>query len=124
MAVGLVVLLLVAAWLKPSPTGIGTHRQLGLPPCTAVLLWGKPCPACGMTTSWAWFMRGRWGASLQANPGGFFLAISSLIGVVFCSRAAIRAQPIGEPSLKILLVALLIALVASIAQWVWRLCES
>ena len=32
--VGLLVLLLAAAWLEPSPNGHGTHQQLGLPSCT------------------------------------------------------------------------------------------
>ena len=32
---------------------MGTHQQLGLPPCNFVTLTGYPCPACGMTTSFA-----------------------------------------------------------------------
>jgi len=37
--------------LKPSLYGHGTHQQLGLPPCGSVLLFHRPCPGCGLTTS-------------------------------------------------------------------------
>ena len=60
-------LLAVAAWLEPSPTGIGTHQQLGLPPCTFWMLFGRPCPTCGMTTSWAHLVRGQCGERLAGQ---------------------------------------------------------
>lgn len=68
-------LLVVARFLTPSQSGMGTHQSLGLPPCGAVVLWGIPCPSCGMTTSWAWFVRGDFWRSWATNPGGFLLAI-------------------------------------------------
>lgn len=68
-------LLGVAATLDPSPSGLGTHQQLGLPPCSMRLMLGIRCPACGMTTSWAHFMHGEWLSSIQVNIGGFLLAL-------------------------------------------------
>jgi hypothetical protein len=39
-----------------NPRTMATHTQLGMPPCNFVVLTGKPCPSCGMTTSFApWF---------------------------------------------------------------------
>src|SRR5947209_2100708 len=45
----LIGLLATAACLTPSPRGMGTHQQLGLPPCTVVQWFGVRCPSCGMT---------------------------------------------------------------------------
>jgi hypothetical protein len=45
--------LAIALWLEPSPTGHGTHTQLGLPPCPSLLVSQRPCPGCGLTTSFS-----------------------------------------------------------------------
>lgn len=42
---------IVAMILSPSKHGHGTHQQLGLPPCPSVILSQRPCPGCGLTTS-------------------------------------------------------------------------
>ena len=74
LAIGPLGLLGIARTLQPSDAGLGTHQQLGLPPCSMRLMLGMRCPACGMTTSWAHFTRGSWLRSIQANSGGFLLA--------------------------------------------------
>ncbi len=56
--------------LKPSPFGHGTHTQLGLPPCPSVVLFDRPCPGCGLTTSWTAFMHGRVFDSFRVHPIG------------------------------------------------------
>lgn len=71
-------LLLTAAWLEPDPRGRGTHEQLGLPPCTFSFMFNQPCPTCGMTTSWAYVMRGDFAAACAANVGGMILAVLAL----------------------------------------------
>jgi hypothetical protein len=77
--VGSVVLglLLTAARLTPDPRGLGTHRQLGLPPCTVVTWLGIRCPSCGMTTAWSHFVRGNVVAAVRANAGGALLALTA-----------------------------------------------
>jgi len=45
--------LCIAAVLTPAAAGVGTHRQLGLAPCTMLAATGWPCPMCGMTTTFA-----------------------------------------------------------------------
>lgn len=69
-------LLAVAAWLTPDPSGLGTHRQFGLPPCNMVLLTGLPCPTCGMTTAFAHAVRGRLFSAFIAQPAGAVLALA------------------------------------------------
>lgn len=64
------VLSLVALWLRPDPSGHGTHTQLGLPPCPSVLLWNKPCLACGLTTSFSATVHGKLASAFAAHPFG------------------------------------------------------
>ena len=74
LALALACGFLAAAWLQPDPQGFGTHRQFGLPGCSFRMLFGKPCPGCGMTTCFANFVRGDWNAAARANPAGLLLA--------------------------------------------------
>jgi len=68
-----------AICLTPNPAGYGTHQQLGLPGCAFQSLTGHVCPHCGLTTSFAWFVRGEWVASWNANPAGWMLACCLLV---------------------------------------------
>ena len=68
----------LSAWLDPDPSGSGTHRQLGLPPCTFRLLLSIPCPSCGMTTSFANLAHGRLFDAARANVAGPPLAFVCL----------------------------------------------
>ena len=72
---GLVLLLLVACILEPSPRGYGTHGQLGLGNCFFVEQWNVRCPSCGMTTAWSLLVRGRPLAALHATAGGVMLLL-------------------------------------------------
>ena len=70
----------IAFWLNPydadgKPRTMATHTQLGMPPCNFVLMTGKPCPSCGMTTSFALLVRGDVRASLRANWAGTLIAV-------------------------------------------------
>jgi hypothetical protein len=66
-------LLLAGVFLKPAAAGVGTHQQLGLPPCTFLFLTGFPCPFCGMTTSWTHAAHGQILSSIAVQPMGFVL---------------------------------------------------
>jgi hypothetical protein len=65
-----VIVLIIARILQPSSQGIGTHEQIGLPPCTFHRLTGIPCPSCGLTTSFAHAARLDFIASLTTQPFG------------------------------------------------------
>lgn len=69
--------LVVAACLSPSPTGHGTHEQLGLSACGWVLAAGRPCPTCGMTTAFAAAAHGQWALSFRSQPFGMLLALAA-----------------------------------------------
>lgn len=82
-------------WLTPSPTGIGTHRVMGLPPCTWVA-WGDiPCPTCGMTTSFAHAVRGDLGSSFRAQPLGFLLALATAMTMLVSLHVVITGSRLG-----------------------------
>lgn len=79
---GVLLVIGLSRWLTPSPYGVGTHLQLGLPPCSLYLITGRPCPTCGDTTSFAWMARGHILDALHANFLGPFLFTGMvLIGI-------------------------------------------
>ena len=82
VAVGAAGLLGVAAWLDPSPEGLGTHSQLSLPPCGWILTMDLPCPTCGMTTSFAHAADGNLVGSFIAQPMGALLAVATAIALL------------------------------------------
>lgn len=115
-ALASLTLLAVTIWLKPMPSGLGTHQQLGLPPCSARLLFDLRCPACGMTTSWAHFVRGQWMRSCSASVGGFSLAVMNVVISPWLLASAIagrwvykcpRGEWVGGTTIAILIVMLL-----------------
>lgn len=69
----------LAAALRPEASGFGSHRQLGLGPCSVLALTGYPCPTCGMTTAFAYAVRGRVVAAFQAQPAGAALALTTVV---------------------------------------------
>ncbi len=76
---GSLTLLAVAASVTPDASGVGTHRQLGRPECTLLVLTGYPCPTCGMTTAFAHTVRGHWVRALRAQPMGWLLAMGTIL---------------------------------------------
>ena len=85
----------IGAFLTPDKSGHGTHQQLGLPPCPSVLLFDRPCPGCGLTTSWTAFIHGNFAEAFHAHPLGppmyllfTFTALMGLYGYVRGARFA------------------------------------
>jgi hypothetical protein len=74
-----IALLVTAFCLSPNPNGFGTHQQLGFSPCTVMVVFGIPCPSCGMTTSWAHLTQGSLIQAFQSNAGGTLLGLSTLV---------------------------------------------
>lgn len=74
-AIGLpsLAVILIGAWLEPSPAGYGTHVQLGLGGCTMMILTGWPCPMCGMTTTFSLMSHFRVLDALVNQPFGVVL---------------------------------------------------
>ena len=92
VAAGAGALLLTAAWLTPSRAQMGTHRQLGLPPCGFVITTGFPCPTCGMTTAFAHTVRGEFPAAMRAQVGGFVLAAGTIVAFVLSLMTTVTGR--------------------------------
>ena len=121
-AIGLAAVLGVARRLEPDPRGFGTHTQLGLSPCMFAQVTGVLCPSCGMTTSFAWFVRGRLERSWRANAAGSLLAPTCAVLIPWLLAGAARGRPVGCRSLELPLISLLVATVAlSLLSWTIRL---
>jgi Protein of unknown function (DUF2752) len=124
-AVGLAGLLVLARILVPDPRGYGTHTQLGLRPCAFLTVTGRLCPTCGMTTSFAWIVRGKVVRSWQANPAGCLLAFLTLPLIAWLIASAVANEPIGFQSLVDPLSSLVLAaVVVSLLVWLVRLIDS
>jgi len=92
MAVVLTIGFGIATLLNPDPRGFGTHQQFGLPPCTSRLLFGVPCPGCGMTTCFAHFVRGQFADAARANPAGALLAAVCALLIPWSVWSAVRGR--------------------------------
>ncbi len=116
-----ILLFAIASQLEPSSIGLGTHQQLGLPPCSFRVLFGIRCPGCGMTTSWAYFVRGQWLASMTVSLGGFLLALAAMATTGLFSQSAWSGRLPGRESQKWMTLILVSIAVISLADWGRRL---
>src|SRR5262245_13902745 len=111
----------VAGWLRPDERGYGTHEQLGLPPCAFRAITGIPCPSCGMTTSFAYVVRGQLSRAAWANPGGCLLAIGTVGLIPWCLISAMVGRPLGLRSLdRAAIAAVLLVFGISLLGWMVR----
>ncbi|HZL35564.1 MAG TPA: DUF2752 domain-containing protein [Tepidisphaeraceae bacterium] len=122
IAGGCLAVLIVAASLIPSPDGLGTHREMGLYECQFLARTGIPCPGCGMTTSFSWFVRGNVAASFYVQPMGCILAALCCM----CVWAGVYIAATGRPVYRLLGVIpgryLYMPLLAlAVAAWGWKI---
>ena len=125
VAAACLAMLLLAAWLRPSPAGHGTHTQMGMPPCQFLAATGRPCPTCGMTTAVTHAAHGHLLASWLAQPFGLLVAIAASAAFWVGSIGALTglriASPFGAllrpPSLWTIAAAAALAWGYKIATW-------
>lgn len=122
-AVACLAVLLVAAYATPSSAGVGTHAaSLRMQPCHFLQTTGLPCPGCGMTTSFAWFVRGNVVAAMFVQPMGAMLA--ALAGC--CVWAGLYIAVTGRPVYRLFRLLpgryyLLPLLALGILAWAWKI---
>ncbi len=112
----------IAMRLSPSPTGTATHTQLGLSSCAFLDTYGLPCPGCGMTTSFAWFVRGNIVASLYVQPMGCLLALLTTATILIGGYIAITGVPLHRVFLLVASRYYLFAFFAiGMIGWGWKM---
>jgi hypothetical protein len=118
----------LAAWialgmvLTPSPTGTGTHTVLGLPPCGMLLATGRPCPTCGVTTSFVLAAHGRPIDAFTNQPFGLvvFLGVLAALCLTVVTLATGRSWCGLLSLLNVTTTAVIIILIALIS-WAYKL---
>jgi len=137
MAVGFTAVIVVALCLNPYQKGddgsdllnddgsktaktMETHTQLGLPKCSSVQMFGKPCPACGMTTSFALLTHGDVVNSMRANWVGTLMCAVVIVLTPWLLVSAFRGRLLwvrnGELFSTIILAGLLLLMMG---RWSW-----
>lgn len=122
LALGSLSVLITACLLTPNAAGIGTHRQMGMAPCNFQTQFGLPCPTCGMTTSFAFFVRGNFIASFYVQPMGLLLALFTFLLFWFAAFEAITGKNFHAlfgflPVNKLLWFSLALFVIA----WAWKI---
>ena len=122
LAFGAFAVLGVALWLRPSPTGLGTHVALGLPPCGWVAGYDLPCPTCGMTTAFSHAAHGSLLASARVQPMGFVLAIGTAATALVCTHVSLTGSRLAHVLGARLTPRVLLALgVFAVLAWAWKI---
>lgn len=86
--------LALGAWMQPSDKGHGTHRQLGLPPCSWMMMYDMPCASCGMTTAGSNAAHGRLWTAFRTQPAGATIAILSSVVAAAATVGALYGSPL------------------------------
>ncbi|MEM9021793.1 MAG: DUF2752 domain-containing protein [Planctomycetota bacterium] len=85
----------LAAYLRPDSAGLGTHTQLGLPPCGFKLATGVPCATCGCTTSFSHAANGSLLDAYITQPFGATLALLTAMTVIITGYALVTNMPLA-----------------------------
>lgn len=122
VSLGALALLGTAAGLTPSPTGAGTHLQLGLFPCGWLIAFDKPCPTCGMTTAFAYAAHARLPQAFLSQPMGAILALATSAAFWAGLHVALTGSDLGRVCSNLLRPRVLWPLAAAAgAAWTYKL---
>lgn len=121
LAVVCAAALVAGVLLVPSPTGTGTHRILGLAECGMLRATGKPCPTCGVTTSFVLAAHGRFAEAVVNQPFGFALLLlvaGGLAGLAFTLATGRSWYPVFVRVNPVVVLLALLGLL--LASWAYK----
>ncbi len=112
----------LARLLEPSPDGVGTHEQIGLPPCPFFHFTGIPCPSCGLTTSFAHAARLHFYSSFIVQPFGLIafclVILSTPLSIYLARKGTPWSELIHIRGIKVLIFTLAALFVIS---WIYKI---
>lgn len=114
----------LAAMLTPRAEGLGTHRQLGLPPCQFEQVTGIPCATCGCTTSFSHAANGSLLDAFITQPFGAVLAVLTAMTVLITGYALVtnmQVMPIIRVATRGKVV--VVMLVIMMAAWGYTIAK-
>lgn len=86
------VVTIIGLTLHADPNGHGTHQQLGLMPCFSALIFDRPCPGCGLTTSWVALLHGDLNAAFHAHALGPLLYLGFTVSAILILIASLTQR--------------------------------
>jgi hypothetical protein len=112
----------ISRFLEPSVRGVGTHEQLGLPPCPFFITTGFPCPGCGLTTSFAHAARLNFYEAFVTQPFGLLLfvilSLSIPLSFILLCRRIKLSQVLAPRVISKLTYSLILVCVIS---WIYKI---
>ena len=96
---GSLAILGVGMYLHPDPAGVGSHQQLGLPPCSFLAVTGYPCATCGMTTAVTHVAHGQIFRAFYVQPAGALFGLAVVAATMISAYSLVTAcslVPIGR----------------------------
>lgn len=78
--------------LIPDARGYGTHEHLFLPPCFVRFFFHIPCPACGLTTCFAYLAKGQWIEAFHLNWVSPFIFLGFLLLFIYSTLCLFSNQ--------------------------------
>ncbi len=93
---GIIGAFALALALKPDPRGMGTHQQLGMPPCTMYMLIGLPCPTCGLTTAFAHVVRLQVLDAIRVQPFCVVILVIMLLSAAWYAATIVSGNRVSN----------------------------
>jgi len=93
---GIIGAFVLALALKPDPQGIGTHQQLGMPPCAMYMVTRLPCPTCGLTTAFAHVVRLQIVDAIRVQPFCVVILVIMLLSAAWCAATIVSGNRVSN----------------------------
>jgi hypothetical protein len=98
-----IFVVILAMFLQPDPSGHGTHTQLGLAGCPWLIVYGKPCPTCGLTTCFSAILHGDLALATKAHPLGLLVFAWFAVGAIYYGSKFLFGYKIFAPTRPVLM---------------------